>query len=135
MNAIVPSTLAKEAIAIGFKNHWRFRAVQETTYKKEWRTETITEAPQTAQERLDALRTAGISFKTILIAHEAPRLLTAPLPIKEKKKVEAVKVDPFPILEVLGFIVTFFFQAILLDPALIVVLEDGTWLEVMTWYE
>lgn len=133
MNAIVPSTLAKKAIAIGFKNHWRFRAVQETTYKKEWRTETITNAPQTAQDRLQALRTAGITYRTVLIAHEAPRLLAAPLPMKEKKTVETT--TPFAIFEVMGFILAFLFQAILLDPALIVVLEDGTWLEVMTWYE
>jgi len=133
MNAIVPSTLAKKAISVGFKNHWRFRAVQETTYKSEWRTETITEAPQTAQERLEALKRAGVVYHTILIAHEAPRLLVAPLPVKKKKTVETT--TTFPIFEVLGFIFTLFFQAILLDPALIVVLDDGTWLEVMTWYE
>ncbi len=133
MNAIVPSKLARQAVSVGFKNHWRFRVVGEASYKKEWRMETIPEAPRMAQERLEALKSAGITFQSFVIAHEAPRLLKAPEFIKEK--VKALQPSSFPIGEVLAFIFTLFFQAILLDPALIVVLEDGTWLEVMTWYE
>ena len=133
MNTIVPSHLARKAVAVGFKNHWRFRVVSEASYKKDWRTETTLEAPRTALKRLEALKSAGIPFGSFIVAHEAPRLLTAPthIPVRENSPQTAV----FPIIAILVFVFSFFFQAVLLDPVLIVVLEDGTWLEVMTWYE
>lgn len=133
MNAIVPSRLARQAISVGFKNHWRFRVVNEASYKRNWRTETLPEAPTTALERIEALKMAGISFQSIVIAHEAPRLLPAPAP--SRTPIQQTKTAALPLIEILSFIFAILFQALLLDPALIVVLEDGTWLEVMTWYE
>lgn len=134
MNAqIVPSRLARQAISVGFRNHWRFRVVDEVSYKKGWRTETPPEIPTSALERIQAIKAAGIPIQSLIIAHEAPRLLGAPSPAR--KPIPQSKTTTFPLIEILVFIISILFQAILLDPALIVVLEDGSWLEVMTWYE
>ncbi|MBV5342638.1 hypothetical protein JZU68_03160, partial [bacterium] len=99
-------------------------------------------APVIAQDRLSALRRSGIQIKGFVIAHEAPRLLSAPAPKKHDFKTNETRTivpETSTVISTLarGFLFFFalIFQAILLDPALIVVLEDGTWLEVMTWYE
>ena len=88
----------------------------------------------------------GVSIDGLMIRHEAPRLLTAP---KEEKRVEKEKPDAIPtfnafpvlaaILGVLGAVLAvfgyIFITAVQLDPAIIAVLPDGTWLEVLTWYD
>lgn len=126
MNTII-SYQARQAIAIGRQNHWRFKVTQK---RDEWVYETV-EVPQVGKDRIDALRRAGVRINGFVVGHEAPRLLTAP---KEEKKHD-FKITPVSIPDLswmLELVVTLFFSA-LLDPALIVVLEDGTWLEVMNW--
>lgn len=150
---IVFSPEAKKAIAVGKKEHWHFRVVgsgeplKEPVYKNQWWYEPFTpnsNIPQEGNTRLNALRRAGIRFQGVVVAHEAPRLLTAAKKV-EKKPDSKISLSP-DILTVLGsvasvflmmavFVFSAFFQAVLVDPALIVVLEDGTWVEVMTWYE
>ncbi len=138
---------ARKAVQVGYENHWRFRVVgqgevpEKSFYRDEWIFEPI-KAPQMAQDRLDTLKRSGIRFKGFVIAHEAPRLLTAPAPKKhdfKNNQTGAIVPDTSEILgnlvQGLLLFIAFIFQAALLDPALIVVLEDGTWLEVMTWYE
>lgn len=141
---ILPSKLACGAIAIGRQNHWRFKVVNENSYKKDWVMETITEVPSAAKERLEKLKRSGIRFKRFVVAHEAPRLLSAPIETKVQPAVERfrhseISIASIPLADILVFGLTLFIQifvqVILLDPAFIVVLEDGTWLEVMTWYE
>jgi hypothetical protein len=95
-----------------------------------------------AQDRLEALQRSGVRFKGFVIAHEAPRLLAAPAPEKhdfKNSKTGAILPDNGEFLagmvQAVAFLITLIFHAALLDPALIVILEDGTWLEVMTWYE
>ena len=85
---------------------------------------------------------SGVRIKGFVIAHEAPRLLTAPAPKKndfKNNQTGAIVPDTSEffgtLIQGLLFFITLIFQAALLDPALIVVLEDGTWLEVMRWYE
>jgi len=146
MNTLI-SYEARKAVQVGYKNHWRFRVVgqgevpKESFYRDEWVYEPI-KAPQVAQDRIQTLKQSGIRFKGFVIAHEAPRLLSAPAPKKQDFKNNPTK-EILPDVEALFgnlingllFFFTLIFQVALLDPALIVVLEDGTWLEVMTWYE
>ncbi|MBL8049618.1 MAG: hypothetical protein JNM46_00210 [Anaerolineales bacterium] len=147
MNTKIISYEARRAIQVGYKNHWRFRVVGQGEvpvqpfYKDEWVFEPVN-VPQVAQDRIETLKRFGFSFKGFVIAHEAPRLLPAPAPKKQDfKNNQTVGILPDVeallgnLLKGLLFFLTFIFQVALLDPALIVVLEDGTWLEVMTWYE
>lgn len=146
MNTKIISRDAKRAVELGRKEHWRFRVIgqgevpMEPSYRDHWWFQVITD-PTHGKDRLEALRRAGVRFKGIVLAHEAPLLLSAP---KEPDS----KINPsIPAYQsstdglVLGLamglvlLARVVFQAILSDPALIVVLEDGTWLEVATWYE
>lgn len=145
MNTII-SYEARKAVQVGYDNHWRFRVVgqgdvpEKSYYKDEWIFDPV-EAPVVAQDRLSALRRSGVQIKGFVIAHEAPRLLSAPAPKTDFKVASTPDILP-DVGTAIGKIATgllwvflFIFQVALLDPALIVVLEDGTWLEVMTWYE
>ena len=149
MNTQLISHEARKAIQVGYENHWRFRVVgiggvpEKSYYRDEWVYEP-TEAPQSAQDRLDVLKGSGIGIKGFVIAHEAPRLLSAPATAPKKQdfknnQTDGIVPDTSEVVSKLvqGFVffLALIFQAALLDPALIVVLEDGTWLEVMTWYE
>jgi hypothetical protein len=147
MNTIISSE-AKRAIDLAYKEHWRFRVVghgelpKEPSYKDQWWF-IPTADPEHGKDRIDVLRRAGVRFKGIVVAHEAPRMLVAP-------KEPDFKINPSPSIPAtnkstgdlasglamgLVLLISVVFQALLLDPALIVVLEDGTWLEVTTWYE
>jgi hypothetical protein len=136
MNAII-TPLAREALKIGFKNHYRFRVVTKESYKREWVTERVEKAPVIAQERLDLLKRSGVRFKSYIVAHEAPRLLCSP--VEKPKPVSTPKSTPqfdlSALFEIVPLLFGMFFQLLLLDPAVIVELEDGTWLEVITWYD
>lgn len=147
MNTQIISPEARKAILVGRQNHWRFKVVgqggvpQKPFYKDEWVFELQTTTPDIGQDRINALRASGVRFKGFLVAHEAPRLLSAPKVAQNANDVKKRSSEILPERQ-FGFIAEFvviflqiFFQALLLDPALIVVLEDGTWLEVMTWYE
>ena len=101
------------------------------------------EIPKTALKRVVTLETAGLKIKQMIVAHEAPPLLTAPEPEKKPFEmpdlkptidfvVNAVAVVAFGFFYLLGYALI---TAVTLDPALIVVLEDGSWIEVMRWYE
>jgi hypothetical protein len=138
------SPSALRALKVGQDNHWRFRIVgqgdvpREPVYRDEWWFKALREVPESAVGRLLALRRAGLKFKGVVIAHEAPRQLTAPVEPKEDFK----NTNILPALQdagaVLGQIFLFMgslMVAAMVDPALIVVLDDGTWVEVMTWYE
>ncbi|MBE0649912.1 MAG: hypothetical protein IH595_03625 [Bacteroidales bacterium] len=149
---IVHSVEARKAISLGLQLHQCYKVVgqgelpTEPIYKNEWWFETWTtqEIPEEGIRRLEALKKAGIAIKGVIVAHEAPRLLAAEKKVEKKPDFKISRSTD--ILTFLGslasvfvmlamFVVSAFFQAVLIDPALIVVLKDGTWLEVMTWYE
>lgn len=149
MKTQIISYEARKAVQVGYENHWRFRVVgqgdvpKKSFYRNEWVFEPVG-APTIAQDRLGALKRSGIRFKGFVIAHEAPRLLSAPATAPKKQIFENNPTGNIvpdtselfsTLMKGLVFFMLFIFQAALLDPALIVVLEDGTWLEVMTWYE
>ncbi len=149
MNEMI-SPLAYEALAIGRRHHWGFQVVdkielpEEPTYKAGWWLESVVEAPQEAQDRLLALERAGIQVKAIIVAHEAPPLLPAPAPepkipsiVSDAKKVAlgagAVLVAVSQVVAVAAAALPLLLFAAVLDPKVIVVLEDGTLMEVVRW--
>jgi len=141
---------ARKAMEISLKNHYCFRIIQpieipaDPTYQDEWWYEPVKEdtyMPSEGKRRLEALRRAGVTISGAVIVHEAPKLLKAP---NEK---QGFKISLSPnIVSILGTVASLFFmltfgivslfvQTILIDPALIVVLKDGTTVEVMKWYD
>jgi hypothetical protein len=100
--------------------------------------------PAEVKTRLNLLRNGGVRFDHILIAHELPK------PVKRleiPKEVVQVAADALPVLgsilgalaSLLGLMVMGIGQVLLfliaVDPVVIVVLEDKTWLEIATWYD
>jgi hypothetical protein len=129
--------------------------------KEGWWYYPATDIPRNAQKRVDMLDKSGVSIKQVIIGHEASRLLKAPpkpnlIPIK-KAEIQKPKKDPVDLSIVADVLATTFklalgvatvavgitvwimgaalSTALMLDPTVIVVLEDGTWLECMSWYE
>jgi hypothetical protein len=153
MKNIIYSPYATKAVAAGDQHHMGFRVVgcgevpHESFYQDEWWYQPVdseSTIPESGLKRLEILKKAGIKIKGAVIAHEAPRLLCAPTPEPETKKHPSTdRGVEFDLLRVLGAVLSgllmvlgiFLVAAIRIDPALIVVLEDDTWLEVMTWYE
>jgi len=151
---IIYSPYATKAIAEGRKKGMRFCAVNQREVPREpfyedgyWHE--ILDSEYTIrsdlQERVKVIRKV-VPIKELIIAHEAPKLLTAPIEEKGPEKTSTytdVSFDSTPILlaivGVLGAILSLvgmaFISAIQIDPALIAVLPDGTWLKVATWYD
>jgi hypothetical protein len=152
---IVHSRYATEALSVARSNGMTMRVVGqgdvplEPFYLDEWWYSRLTAEstiPAEGVRRIQALVKEGVPIDCLMIRHEAPRLLTAPKEEKQavKEKDDAdVTFSALPVLQailgvlgavlaVFGFI---FIMAIRLDPAILVVLPDGTWLEVVTWYE
>lgn len=137
------SDLAEKAIEIGRQKHWRFKVVgygqvpNRPFYRGAWWFEPVKELPD-GKDRLDALRASGIDFKGFVVAHEVVLVETKP-----ETKIQTQTPDILPVLgdvfKIVGQVTLSLLlltaQAVLIDPALIVILEDGTWLEVMTWYD
>jgi len=140
------------------QNHWGFRLkdggemIQNPEYREGWwylpvkGDEEI--IPAKAKERIEALKRADIPIEGLVLGHEAPKLLSAPTKEIDFKPIQvpwetvskageiAVKIVGTAIVMmayVAGAILTMGF--LLLDPALYVVLPDGTWVEVLSWYE
>ncbi len=119
--------------------------------------ETIARAPVEARDSLLALQTAGITVKAIVMVHEAPRLLTGTNPnaafdsqaiLSDFARVaggigKAVLAVAQVFVLFAAVVPMFFLPLLLIDPAVIAVLDDGegsagqggTWLMVSQWYE
>lgn len=135
------SPLQRKALAVGAAKHYQFKAVQTLDYRDGWVMEEVAKAPQIVSKRLKTLETANITIRKIYVAHEAPKLLNAPKeePVKKDFKIT-------PILPDLGWLFTLvagvaavfvalFVRAILIDPACVVELSDGSLVEVMSWFD
>ncbi|MCI0529405.1 MAG: hypothetical protein L0Y56_18350 [Nitrospira sp.] len=152
---VVHSRYATEALTVARSNGMTMRVVGqgdvplEPFYLDEWWYSLVSAEstiPAEGVRRIDALVKGGVPIECLMIRHEAPRLLTAPKEEKQRKRekpasylsfdvlpaLEAITAVVGAVLAVLGFV---FIMAIRLDPALIAVLPDGTWVEVMTWYD
>ena len=72
----VYSDVAQRAIEIGRKNHMRFNVVgygkvpDKPFFRGKWWFEPVKEAPEIAKSRISILKSAGITFKGFMIAHE-----------------------------------------------------------------
>ena len=152
---IVHSRYATEALTVARNNGMTMRVVGqgdvplEPFYLDEWWYSLLTAEstiPAEGVRRIEALVKGGVPIECLMIRHEAPRLLTAP---EEEKQTPKGKTDTYiatgafallgAIVAVLGAVLAvfgyIFITAIQLDPAIVAVLPDGTWLEVVTWYE
>ncbi len=150
---IIQSTEAKKVITKARERHWRFKhigndgMIDNPTLDDEWLKVPIEQdtsiIPKRAINRVRYIQESGFKIQGVIVAHEAPKLLTAP--VMESKPVETPSKESISAAESLveifstvltGFgYVLLFMPLVLLDPVLIVVLESGEEIEVMRWYE
>ncbi len=165
---LVKSQIAVKAVAVGLKERKTFRPmtqrglIYEPFYADEWWYEPYEQSksvvPQEALRRVELLRRNGIGIKGMVIAHEAPLALMAPVTERQTDHIRngftvavitlvagvavvvaialtaplvAVAVPTASVLSLPLLLTT----AVLVDPCLIVILSDGTWLEVCRWDE
>lgn len=143
MNALAYTRRSSHIVGYGnppsepyYQNGWKLEVLQsESTIPAEVRT------------RLNILKDSGVKVCHILVAHQEkkePKRLETP---KEVEKVVEVVSEVLPVvadvlvalMTIVGavFIITakIFLSIVLYDPVVIVVLEDGTWLEIAKWYD
>lgn len=155
---IVHSRYATEALSVARNNGMTMRVVGqgdvplEPFYLDEWwysRISAESTIPAEGVRRIQTLLKGGVPIDCLMIRHEAPRLLTAPKEEKQVKKEEAASMPTFnalsllevivialgAVLAVFGYVFIAALTAIQLDPAIVAVLPDGTWIEVVSWYE
>jgi hypothetical protein len=157
---LIYSDVAQKAIEAGCRNHHRFRVVgsggvpEKPFYQGGWWFEPVREPPA-GKEILDVLKRSGVVYKGIVVAHE---VTLVEVPEKQETKTEDFKIHPnnpsipneLAVADILGsalavfgsvllvvvpVFLELFVQMILIDPAVIVVLEDNTWLEICFYYE
>lgn len=180
MNTQLSSPEVMQVLTLGSEKHWGFRVMkdrgvmEEETYKNGlWFIPTDSTQIQRGRNRLEAIQKVA-RVKQVIVAHEAPLLLTASQvthkpnnPVAHKLKISgrgvviglcastgllvtilaatmlvvlvgAVVASVLAIAGTALAIAPFFLLlsvGLLIDPCLIVVLEDGTRIEVMTWIE
>ena len=140
-----PSGQAKAVVAKAREKHWHFKVLgnfgmpEIPAINNEWLYIPVTVddpiIPKRALARVKVVQQMGLKTQGLIIAHEAPKQLCAP--VVEPPKVEPVKrLDlASAVAEILRVLGSLFLVGLLLDPALIVVLDDGTWIEVMSWLD
>ena len=149
----IQTTQSKQVLTLGREHHWRFRVVEDEgmitspKIRNEWLYVPIFNNESSinprAMTRVSAIKEAGFTINGLIIAHEAPKLLCSP-PKPEPEPIEIPKSNPqvvatlsvvvLGILEAFGYLMLLA-PLVLIDPALIVVLDDGSWIEVMRWLE
>ncbi len=145
---LVFSEAAQKAIEIGRRYHYRFRVVgsgevpEKPFYQGAWYFEPVLEPP-VGKNILDLLKRSGVAYKGIVMAHEVS-LVEAPA-VKENEKTDfKIALPSIPATDIveivakiamgMAMVAAFIFLAILRDPAVIIVLEDDTWLETCNYY-
>jgi hypothetical protein len=145
------------------RNRWHFRyapnvgVLEEPIFKDGWwyipTDETESTIPGFALKRLTEVKKSGVTIKEIVVAHEAPPLLAVPQAEKERlerlkrERREKIRRDAETLGKLIMNIVAVFGLAIevavtamilplvLIDPALIIILEDGTAVELVSWHD
>jgi len=151
----------KEVMAIGKENHWGFRVlgpdemITSPVYKDEWWYVPLEEdqsiIPEETKRRALTIESSGIKTQGFIVAHEAPKILISttdkPQPVKTQLIQNLDTLGEAVVYILSGFAAVFGFMLtalpyvlmapafLLIDPALIAVLEDGTWVELMRWQE
>jgi hypothetical protein len=109
--------------------------------------------PERAMDRIQAIFTAGIRPQGFVLVHEAPKLLQAPVEPKVRPQVQPAPAPVTPRspdrggdfagaleagLTALGSLLFFlpylFVAAVVVDPILCVVSQEGYWIEVDRWW-
>jgi hypothetical protein len=149
---IIQSTEAKKALVLARQYHWFFRVIGTSkmipnpTYKDGWWLVPVqddkTIIPKNATQRVEKLIANGVRIQGVIVAHEAPKLLYAPPkePFKIDydaigKTIEQIAAGLASVIATMFGILFLLVPMAMIDPALIVVLEDGSWVEVMRWYD
>lgn len=152
------STEAQMVLELGKARHWQFRVMGkedmplEPYYKDQWWFLPLTpdmNVPEEGKRRLEALRRAGVRIYGVIVAHEAPKLLTTAKKTRKKPGIATdFKSSTLPIIvRIFGALASAFitlcvwligavFSTVLfIDPVLIVVLESGERIEVLKWFD
>jgi hypothetical protein len=150
------SEAARLAVEVGERNHYWFRVVgedempKEPVYKDGWWfcPQAECNLPLMAKQRVKALRKAGLNPTGFVVAHETPKLLTAPPREVDWGRVKRVAKDTGKVIGVATLtavgvtLITALAAAgallvglVLIDPCICVVLADGTWIEILRWDE
>jgi hypothetical protein len=157
MNTLIQSTEVRQVMTIAQEKHWGFRMlknehmISSPVYENGWwfvpETDDESIIPTKAIERVEKLKEMGFKIQGVIVAHEAPKLLcppkTQPKPKPQPKKVETTEIDLGRVAEIAGSILVavvtslfyFLMMAVTIDPAVIIVLEDQSWVEVYRWHE
>lgn len=142
------------------KEHWGVRVVRDggmidsPVYQNEWwyipvEMDDLNSTPKFVQERMDLILESKIPVNQLIIRHEAPKLLAAPktaevetspieIPWDEIKKIAGVTAKVLAVLAAgmaMAPVVLLGGMLMMLDPAICVVLEDGTVVECARWEE
>jgi hypothetical protein len=139
------SEVAERAIKEGEKHLYRFKIVgygpvPEKPYNQGfWYIEPVAKPPRGAR-RIKLLMDAGVRIKGIVVAHEAKtddfKINLPSIPNETWREIGEIALKVFLGMGlVVGFIALAFLNICLNDPAVIVILEDNTWLEVENYYE
>ncbi len=139
-----------QTFQVAIDNHWKFKVVghggeiDDPLYKRDWVYEHLSYlpayGPQEGIRRVKSIKESGVPIKGYIIAHEAPKLLMAPkpqviIPKDTGKPIAGLSELIGTIGTILLLMLAVFTELVISDPALIVVLDDGTCIEVMTWLE
>jgi hypothetical protein len=148
------SPLARDLVARGRRNLWFMRQVEgygvidEPYRKNDWLyipyEQDMSSIPVQAINRVEQIQKWNFKIQGMIVAHEAPMALAAPK--KEPIQVPWNTIGKGVALAILGTafitivsIAAFFgmlvFAAVQVDPALIVVLKDGSRVEVYRWID
>jgi hypothetical protein len=149
----------RQLVTLGRRHHWPFQVlgkapmVQEPVRLGEWllvpAQDDSSKLPDRALVRIQAIFAAGLRPQGFVLVHEAPKLLKAPVTPKEQPKVVPVTTaSPQSTSDLASGLVTGFVAlasmifpmlfmvaaAVLADPILVAVTEDGYWIEIDRWY-
>jgi hypothetical protein len=146
MNALQSNELTK-VMMLAERKHWWIKPlgveepITKPIYRNGWWFVPLKEdksiIPSKAIRRVKELRKIGIRIGRIIVAHEAPKELCAPIqpkPIRVPSKQVHTSTDLSGLVGVLVMALPYLLLApLFIDPALIVQLPDGTLVEVMRW--
>lgn len=160
-SAVVAQQSSAELFTFGERQGWHVRVlgkapmIKEHIHLQDWLMvpahQDDTTLPPRAMQRVQRLYASGIPIQGLVLVHEAPKLLADPGPeasAKEDLKPSVPTVGSnnslFSVFASLGSIMAVFGTvflsmlgmaagALVLDPILIAVTEDNTWIEIDRW--
>ena len=159
---MLTTPLTKKVLDIGRANHQRFRplehtgTIESTVWTEGWVYEPIPVSiiPVAVKKQIEPILKSGIGVQQVIMGHEVTRLLARgaikmdrmPAPMPSPKPAFApppeIKIDLAAlgkVVEVAGVVLAAIMASPLLlllaiDPCIVIVLEDGSWVETMFWY-